>query len=213
MGHPLDQAKRHTEAELFAIPEDERFHELLAGEIVRKASPSGRHGGAQFKLCAAVGPYDRRSSGPGPAGWIFATETETRLAPDSVVRPDVAGWRRERLPRMPDTMPVLVAPDWVCEILSRSNAKTDLWDKLSLYHEARVLHYWILDPDREWLRVHRWADTGYQVVLEARSPAVVRAEPFDLIDLSIAELFDKEETEQALAGRSRPPYNPNPTLP
>lgn len=195
MGQPALQAQRFTEADLFAIPEDERFHELLAGEIVQKAMPSPKHGGAQFNLSGVLRPFRRRRREDGPGGWIFASETETRLASDTVVRPDVAGWRRERLPRMPDTMPVPIAPDWVCEILSRSNAKTDLWDKLSLYHEARVAHYWILDPDREWLRVHRWSDTGYQVVLEARNPAVVRAEPFDLIDLSIAELFDEEEPE------------------
>lgn len=154
--------------------------------------PSARRGGAQFSLGAVLTPYQRRGEDPGPGGWVFATEMETLIDVDVVVRPDVAGWRRACLPRLPDTLPCRVVPDWVCEILSRSNAKTDLWDKLSLYHQAGVPHYWIVDPDKETLRVHRWAKPGYQVVLEVRSPAMVRAEPFDGVDLPMAELLDGE---------------------
>lgn len=183
-----------TEADFFAIPEEDRFHELLAGDLVQRALPSGRHGSAQFSLGNALGRYGR---GPGrpdePGGWRFAVEAEVRLAPDTLVRPDVAGWRRERLPRFPDSAPVEIRPDWVCEVLSPSNATRDLIDKMLIYHQADIPHYWVLDPERRRLRVHRLAPAGYSIVLDAGRDAVVRAEPFELLEIAIADLFDSAD--------------------
>lgn len=181
-----------TEAEFFAIPEDDRFHELLAGELVRKAMPSGRHGSSQNRAGRLLGGFDRKGDGRGPGGWRFATECEVRLFSDTIVRPDVAGWRRERLPRFPDRSPVEIAPDWTCEILSRSNAVRDTWDKVQIYHQAEIHHYWIIDPDRETLRVHRWTPGGYQVILMAGRAETVRAEPFELIEIKMADLAGDE---------------------
>lgn len=185
------QMQPATLADFLAIPEGERFHELLAGEIVQRALPSARHGGAQVTLGGTLLPYQRRR-GPGPSGWVFAVEAEVQLFLHTVVRPDVLGWRRERLPRLPDLSPIDVTPDWVCEVLSPSNAKVDLWDKQGLYHEAGIQHYWIVDPMTESLRVLRWAEAGYDTVLDARGDATVRAEPFDEVEIHLPDLFDAE---------------------
>ncbi len=191
-----------TPADLFAIPEGERHHELLAGELVRKALPVARHGASQLAVGEALGPFRRRPGGPrGPGGWRFASECEIQLGPDTIVRSDVAGWRRERLPRLPDTFPCRVRPDWVCEVLSRSNAVVDLLDKVRIYHEAAIPHYWILDSAREALRVHRWAELGYRVVLDRGREALVRAEPFEAIELLIADLFDDVEDDESPSAR------------
>lgn len=193
MGSTATSVCHATEADFFAIPEGERFHELLAGEILQRALPSGRHGAAQLRLGRSVGPYDRRGGGSeGPGGWRFASEVEVRLAEGVIVRPDLAGWRRERLPAFPESSPVTVRPDWVCEILSRSNAARDLWDKLRLYHHVGIPHYWVLDPDHHTLRVHRHTEPGYQVVLDVGRDAVVRAEPFEGIELAVTDLFDDD---------------------
>jgi Uma2 family endonuclease len=182
-----------TEEEFFAIREEERFHELYGGEIVQKSLPSGRHGSTQIRLGRSVSPYDRRSDDPEqPGGWRFASEVEVRLAEGVVVRPDVSGWRREHLPRFPDSSPIQIRPDWVCEILSQSNAVRDLWDKLRLYHDAAIPFYWVIDPDQHTLRVHRFAPAGYQVILDVGQDAVVRAEPFERLELVVSELFDDE---------------------
>jgi Uma2 family endonuclease len=178
-----------TLADLLAIPEAERHHEIIDGELVRKAMPTLRHGAAQAALAEEVGvAYGPRSRGRGPGGWIFATETEIRFADDQLYRPDVAGWRRERMPRLASSFPLEVTPDWVCEILSPSNAAHDLVRKRRSYHHSHVSHYWILDPEAETLTVYRWTADGYLVVLDAAGDERVYAEPFEAVELSVRSL-------------------------
>jgi Uma2 family endonuclease len=106
--------------------------------------------------------------------------------------PDVAGWRRERLPVLPREVPVRVIPDWICEILS-TNRADDLVAKMRLYHQSRVPHYWIVDPDAETLAVFRWHEDGYLHVLGAERAERVRAEPFDAIELAVGVLFGDDD--------------------
>lgn len=182
-----------TLSDFLAIPAEERWHELLAGEIVPRAVPSGEHGGAQTDLVIRLGPAFQRPAGRGgPGGWWLATEVEILLPTGSVVRPDVAGWRRERVPTRPTGMPVEIAPDWVCEVLSPSNASDDTVKKLRIYHAASVPHDWLLDPRAKTLTVMRWSNDGYTTVLAAERGEVVRAEPFDAIELEVSTLFGED---------------------
>jgi Uma2 family endonuclease len=111
-----------------------------------------------------------------------------------VFRPDVAGWRRERLTELPSEVPILVRPDWVCEILS-TNKRNDLVKKKREYHRNEVGHYWIIDPVEEVLTVYRWHLEGYLEVLVADRGERVRAEPFDAIDLRVGILFGDDDDE------------------
>jgi hypothetical protein len=91
----MKQRSVATVADLLAIPEAQRSHEIIDGELVRKPVASARHGGAQAGVVVQIGgPYGRRPGGRRPGGWRFATETEIAFAEDQVFRPDVAGWRR-----------------------------------------------------------------------------------------------------------------------
>ncbi len=176
--------------DFFAIPEERRFHELLASEIVDKATPSGEHGDAQAGIVGAVRPlYQRRSGGGGPGGWWIATEVEVLLESGEVVRPDVLGWRRDRVPERPTGTPVRIRPDWVSEVVSPSNANVDTVKKLRIYHAARIPHYWIADPRDATLTVMRWNEAGYTTVLRAERGEAVRPEPFDEIELHVGTLF------------------------
>jgi Uma2 family endonuclease len=185
-----------TVADFLAIPEAQRFHEIIDGELVRKAMPSGPHGRAQFRLAAEIGgPYDRRLGRGGPGGWIFATEVEILLEPSDLFRPDVAGWRRERVQKLPKEGPISERPDWVCEILSPSNKQNDLFKKLRTYRRCQVAHYWIIDPDIESLAVYRWTPDGYLLVVTAQGEERVRAEPFDAVELSVHDLIGGDEDD------------------
>jgi Uma2 family endonuclease len=188
------QLGRATLADLLAIPEEQRRHEIIDGDLVEKEAASGRHGAAQVRLSRHLGPYDRRPGGRWPGGWWFATEVEVLLADTQVFRPDVAGWRRERLAELPADVPVAIVPDWVCEILS-TNKRNDLVKKKRAHHQHHVAHYWLVDPIEETLSVQRWHPDGYLEVLVADRSARVRAEPFDAIELRVGVLFGDDDDD------------------
>lgn len=186
-----------TVADLLAIPAEERFHEIIGGELVRKAMPSGEHGDAQSALVARIkGPFQRRPGGKLPGGWWIYSEVEVELAPDHVYRPDVVGWRRERVPERPTGTPIAVRPDWICEVLSPSNPGTDRVKKLNHYHRFGIPHYWLVDPLEESLSVLRWTPDGYLLVLAADRDAHVRAEPFEAVELPVGALFGEDEPDE-----------------
>jgi Uma2 family endonuclease len=176
--------------DFWSIPEAERFHELMGGELIRKATPSGEHGDAQAGVVGAVRPpFQRKPGAGGPGGWWIATEVEVLLETKDVVRPDVLGWRREHCPQRPTGTPVRVRPDWICEVVSPSHAKDDTIKKLRLYHQVEVTHYWIVDPRDATLTVMRWTAEGYVTLIRAERGEIVRAEPFQDIELDIGTLF------------------------
>ena len=182
-----------TTEDLLAMPEEGRY-EIVDGELIPKEAASGRHGQAQTRLGRGLGPFDYRPGGPPdrPGGWRFASEVLVEFGRGHTRRPDVSGWRRERLPEMPAAVSITVLPDWVCEILSTHRAM-DQVEKMRLYHRSRVAHYWIIDPEAEMLTVHRWHDDGYLNVLGARRGDRVRAEPFEAIELFVGGLFGDDD--------------------
>jgi Uma2 family endonuclease len=184
--------------DFWEIPEAERFHELIAGEITPKAAPSGEHGGAQAGIVGTIVPPFQRPSGGrgGPGGWWLAIEVEVVLDGTDIVLPDVTGWRRERSPERPIGMPVKLRPDWICEVISPSNAKADTVKKLRLYHRANIPHYWIMDPRDSTLTVMRWTPEGYLTLMRAERSEVVRAEPFEQIELSVGTLFGDDPSDR-----------------
>jgi Uma2 family endonuclease len=184
-----------TLADLLALPEEERKrHELIEGALLERGAASGLHGAVQALLVEVVGPFHRRPGGRSPGGWWFASETDIYFDAENTLRPDVAGWRRERVPERPVEMPVMVRPDWVCEILS-TNKRNDLIKKKRVYHRHEVPHYWILDPVEESLSVLRWTAEGYFEILAAERGETVRAEPFEALPLKVGALFGDEEDE------------------
>lgn len=192
-----------TLADLLAIPEDERHHEIIDGVLARKAPPSGGHGAAQAEVAARIkGSFGGRARGARPGGWWIVTSVEIELAPSHVYRPDVVGWRRDRVPERPTGTPIRFLPDWICEVLSPSNPGTDRVKKLNHYHQFRVPHCWIVDPMDESLSLFRWMADGYLLVLAAGRDARVHAEPFEAIELPVGVLFGDEEDESRLVSSS-----------
>lgn len=133
-------------------------------------------------------PLFRRGRG-GPGGWVFLDEPELHLGSDVVV-PDLAGWRRERMPEVPDLPFLALAPDWICEVLSASTARADRVLKRRIYTREQITHYWIVDPDARTLEVERLDGDSYRVVLLASEDEKVRPEPFDALELDLALLWN-----------------------
>ena len=174
------------------IPDD---CELIDGSLVEKET-SGEHGGTQASLVAKLfGPFNRRPGGRKPGGWWFATEVLIDFGPGQRLRPDVSGWRREKMPDPPRGTVIRTIPDWICEVLSTSNPNNDLVKKRRIYHQHRVGHYWIVDPVEQRLEVYRWHSDGYLQVLTAMRGERVRAEPFDAIELQVGVLFGDDDDD------------------
>jgi Uma2 family endonuclease len=189
MSNPVAKGPQKTLEDWLAQPEDARF-ELIDGELIEKAAPTFDHGAAQTLTAGLIaGAFHRRPGGPGgPGGWWIATEVDIVLDGRGY-RPDVSGWRRERLPVPPKERPVSVRPDWICEIVSDSNRAVDTVTKLRRYHQAGVPHYWILDQVDRTLTVHRHTPEGYLLALRAEEGETVRAEPFEAVEPDVRVLL------------------------
>jgi Uma2 family endonuclease len=132
------------------------------------------------------GPFDRGVGGPG--GWVILDEPELHLHGDVLV-PDLAAWRRERMPKLPQTAAFELAPDWICEVLSPSTEAIDRADKMPVYARERVCHIWLVDPLTRTLEVF-WLDgPTYRVMGTHRDEAIVTVPPFEALGLELAALW------------------------
>jgi Uma2 family endonuclease len=171
--------------------------EVIHGAIVEKETASFEHSNSQGRFFSGLDRrFQRKPGGRWPGGWWIATEAEVQYEPHEIFLHDVAGWRRDRVPERPSGRPVPLRPDWACELVSPTNKKRDRVDKFGVLHRNRVPHYWIADPLEHVLEVYRWTDSGYLAVLTAKAGDVVRAEPFDAVELAVAVLFGLEDDEE-----------------
>jgi Uma2 family endonuclease len=191
MGDPAK--RRATYEDLLTAPEHV-VAEVVNGVLHTQPRPAAPHARASTRLGAELGgPFDRGKGGPG--GWIILDEPELHLGADIVV-PDLGGWRRERMPQLPmDAKYFTLAHDWICEVLSPGTQAFDRAEKMDVYAREGVRHAWLVDPlakllevwrleegkpsGGQWLRIGTW--TG---------DALVRAEPFDAIELELAALWE-----------------------
>jgi len=186
-----------TWEDLLNTPEDGSVtYEILDGNLEALPHPLPQHGWTQGMLFSDLSaPFGRGRGGPG--GWWLILETDVRVTSHNIVAPDIAGWRRERMPAFPRTRPIDIVPDWVCEVISPSHPQRDRVRKADLYLRAGIPHYWMLDVEgrtlealtsREgaWVRVGAWTDGD--------SP---RIPPFEAIELDVGGLFPPLENETA----------------
>src|SRR4051812_23440411 len=134
--------RRATYADLEAVPEH-LVAEIIDGELVTHPRPSPRHAAAANSISGELtAPFQKGRGGPG--GWVFFVEPDLKLGSDVLV-PDLAGWRRERLPAYPETNYFTIVPDWTCEVLSASTERRDRTVKKRKYAEAGIAYLWIVD--------------------------------------------------------------------
>ncbi len=177
--------RRATYQDTLDAPEH-KVAEIIDGELHLSPRPAGPHADATGALHYALYTFKRGPGGPG--GWIILFEPELHLG-DDVVIPDLAGWRRERMPVVEDVPYFTLAPDWLCEVLARSTEKVDRAQKLAIYAAAGVRHVWLVDPIARTLEVLRLHEGKWLIVGVHRDDQRVRAEPFAAIELDLATLW------------------------
>ena len=188
--------KLSTVEDLLAIHEDKGM-ELVDGEIVRKSLPSFEHGRLQSRIVGNVVVFDKKGRGGGePGGWWIASEVEVQYDNHNCFRHDGVGWRRSRVPERPEKFPVDIRPDWVCEVLSKSNRSNDTVRKFRNLFQAEVPYYWVADPRDNELTVFKWSKEGYLVLDKAYPGEKKVLEPFGEVEIDVASLFGVEDEEQ-----------------
>ena len=171
--HMDDPFKRNAKyGDLYGIP-DGTVGELIDGNLYASPRPRINHAMMIGALHLELARFIRDLS---PAGWVIVIEPEVRFGQDVLV-PDLAGWRRKRMPKVPDVSSIKLAPDWVCEGLSPSTALLDKGRKREVYARSGVPHVWYADPRTQDIDVLRLKGKTYTIVMTATRGRVV-IEPF-----------------------------------
>lgn len=181
----MDPARKApTLADLDALPPGVKG-EIIEGVLYTMTRPRGRHQHASTAIGSGIQPPFGFGDG-GPGGWWILAEPGIELPGTPEISPDLAGWRRERLPELPGDEPIRVVPDWVCEILSPTTRRHDLLVKRPYYAKVGVGHHWLVDLEARtvtayalhggrWLELGTWSDEH-----DARLP------PFDAVAIDVA---------------------------
>lgn len=177
-----------TYEDILALPEH-LVGEIVDGELSVSPRPAVPHAIGTSALGATLVTRMQFGDG-GPGGWWILHEPELHLA-EHVLVPDIAGWRRDRMPELPRDAFITTTPDWVCEALSPGTARFDRTRKLPLYARLGVPHLWLLDPSIETLETYR-LESGHWVLLATHAgDEVVRAEPFEAIEVDLKRVWGR----------------------
>ncbi len=187
--------------------------EIIDGKLYTHPRPAPPHAIASSRLGNRLGPpFDFGDGGPG--GWWIIDEPELHFGDDILV-PDIAGWRRERMPDPPTTAYFKLAPDWICEILSPSTRDFDLNSKLPIYAREGVSYLWLVDPEILTLEAYKLHNIEWMLIDSLFDDAPVSLPPFDAISFSLSDLWPARtihkkppgnlpaESEPELIGTSR----------
>jgi Uma2 family endonuclease len=190
MAKPAAVKPPATYDDLLQVP-DHLIAEIVDGNLYATPRPALPHARASSVLGMELGgPFDRGRGGPG--GWWILDEPELHLGKDVLV-PDLAGWRRERLPQIPAEAALTLAPDWVCEIVSPATEALDRSKKLQAYARERVGHAWLINPSAETLEVFRLDGDRWVLAATYAGDEAVRAEPFDAVELDLSALWQRAD--------------------
>jgi Uma2 family endonuclease len=178
--------RRASYADLFDVPEH-MVAEIIDGDLVASPRPASPHALAASGIGSDLfGAFNRPPGDPEqPGGWWILDEPELHFGEDVLV-PDLAGWRRERMPVLRDVAAFELAPDWVCEIVSPATGRLDRARKMPIYAREQVGHLWMVDPILRTLEVYRLEDSRWLVASTHGGADRVRAEPFDAAELQMS---------------------------
>ena len=164
-----------------------RVAEIVDGTLHTHPRPAMPHARAKSVLGVVIGgPFDLDAGGPG--GWWTVSEPELHLGEDILV-PDLAGWRRERMPEYPESAYVTLAPDWVCEVLSASTRRLDLQGKRPVYAREDVRHLWLVDPTDRTLEAFELREGQWVLIAAAKDDDPISIRPFDAVTFSLGDLW------------------------
>ena len=187
MNRPAEPIRPASYQDILDAPEG-MVAELIRGALHTQPRPAKPHGRAATALGAEIHlGFDRGRTGPG--GWWILDEPEIHFTETDILVPDIAGWRRDRLPELGTEAYFETAPDWVCEVLSPRTREYDVTEKRDVYATAGVSHLWFVDPDARTLEAFALEAGSWRLLGAAHADADVRFAPFEAISIPLAELW------------------------
>jgi Uma2 family endonuclease len=184
----MSQAVKQSDVyqDLLNLPEN-IIGEIINGELHTQPRPAPRHALASSSLGGELdGPYFKGRGGPG--GWWIIDEPEIHLG-DDVLVPDIAGWKKERMPKLPETAFFDVSPEWICEVLSQNTVRKDRIFKMPLYAKYGVQHIWLLDPLAKTLEVYQLETQYWKLIGTFSGNDNVSILPFQEINIELSFLW------------------------
>lgn len=175
-----------TYEDLCRVP-DHKLAQIIHGQLIVLPRPAPKHALAASSLGGSLYPPMAGGDG-GPGGWWILFEPELHLGRHILV-PDLGGWRRERMPDLPETAYFPIPPDWVCEVLSPATAQMDRIDKLPIYAEFGISHAWLVDPDARTLEVFALQDGHWSLLCAFKAEEEVCAPPFEAVRFCLGGLW------------------------
>jgi Uma2 family endonuclease len=168
--------------EFVQVPDDGFNYELIDGVVVMSPSPSPPHQAVTTELIVQIGEYLRDH----PVGQVWA-ELDVHFGVgesgrDVVYKPELIFVRAERLPQMRDK--IVGAPDLVVEVISRGSRRLDSETKKQDYERFGVGEYWLFDPQRKAMTLHRLRDRKLHEIEPEADQFASEAVPGFVLDLS-----------------------------
>ncbi len=173
---------RATYDDLIAVPEH-LIAEIIDGELVTSRR---WHPGVVSHLLMIIGaPYHRGRDGPGT--WWILHRPELHFG-DDVLVPRMAGWRKERMPQLPDGH-AYVTPDWICEVIAHETAHIDRMENSRFMRGEGVAYEWLVEPDAQTVEIKRLENGLWVDIAGYGGDDKFRAEPFELVEIDLAEIW------------------------
>jgi Uma2 family endonuclease len=176
--------------ELLALPDDV-IGEIMEGELVVTPLPTPAATSTKLALAAELNKATAESAGR--HGWWLFDDARLRLGSNILV-PDLAGWRRQRMPKKSDKKYFEVPPDWACEVLSPTSAVIDRTRKVRLYASYGLCWLWVVDPPHRTVEV-LWLEGDEWVVVGAfGGDEKAHIAPFDGFEIQLSTLWRASES-------------------
>lgn len=192
MSDAVKKGKRATYDDILKLPEN-MVGEIIDGELFVSPRPRPEHALASARLTGKLEPLFGGGGGQGPGGWWILAEPEIHLGKKSdedTFVPGLAGWRKKRMPKLPPEAYFTMVPDWVCEILSPSNARLDRVKKVPKYAEHEVKHLWLINPREKTLEVFRLENRAWLLMQTFVEADKVRIQPFEAMEFDLGTLWE-----------------------
>jgi excisionase family DNA binding protein len=186
--YPAEKAEKLTYADYLLLPEEPgcRF-EVLDGELIKEPSPLVVHQRVSRRLQRILEDYFANAD---PAGEVFNAPLDVTLSDFTVVQPDLFYIASDQAQLVLHAR-VDGAPTLVVEVLSPSTGRKDRLRKRSIYQQAGVMHYWLVNPEEQSLECLALRSGNYAIVADGLDEETVEPPDFPGLCIQLANLWRK----------------------